>query len=57
MPGAGGGMDKRTYYLTGAGMVAVVAAFSMTINGPQHAFFLLMMAAFLGLRAQREPEG
>jgi hypothetical protein len=50
-------MDKRTYYLTGAGMVAVVAAFSMSINGPEHAILPLLMVAYLFLRAQREPQG
>jgi hypothetical protein len=45
--------DKRTSWLIAAGVAALAGAFSMTVRGPEHAVFLLLMAGFCALRAQR----
>ena len=45
--------DKRPSWLIAAGVAALAGAFSMAVRGPEHAVFLLLMAAFCALRAQR----
>jgi hypothetical protein len=46
-------MDKRTSWLIAAGVAVLAAAFTMAVRGPEHAVFLLLMAAACGLRAEK----